>query len=361
MAQKPILEKVKSVEFYVGSAKQWAFMHQNAFGFKLDGYAGPETGVRDRVSYLLSQGDANLIFTSFVDPDDYVGKHVHLHGDGVKDVSMTVNDINDTVEEIKSRGIIKPAKIEKIKTDDGTLFKSSIPTFGDTVHSLQDLGEYDSELPPGFKRVDDDRKPKGIKLIDHIVGNVEQTRMDDWVKYYINGLGFNQLMSFDDKDISTEYSALQSKVVEYNNRKIVFPINEPAWGLKKSQIQEYLDYYKTPGVQHLAFHTDNIIDTVTKLRSAGVEFLNTPSTYYEDLEDRVGKIKEDIDTLRKLSILVDRDDHGYLLQIFTKPIGDRPTVFYEIIQRRGAISFGKGNFKSLFVSIEREQEKRGNL
>ncbi len=361
MPEETILEKVKSVEFFVGSAKQWAFMHQNALGFRLRGYAGPETGIRDRVSYLLSQGDANFIFTSFINPDDFVGKHIHVHGDGVKDVAFQVNDIDYTISEIEKRKLIKPAKIETVKTDNGKIKTSYIPTFGETIHSLQDLGDYDSDLPPGFEHVEDDHKPKGIKSIDHIVGNVEEKRMDDWVNYYINGLGFKQLMSFDDKDISTEYSALQSKVVEYNNRKIVFPINEPAWGLKKSQIQEYLDYYKSPGVQHIAFLTDNIIETVKRLKQSGVEFLPTPKVYYDDLEERVGKIKEDIDKIRDLDILVDRDEYGYLLQIFTKPIGDRPTVFYEIIQRRGAISFGKGNFKSLFESIEREQAKRGNL
>ena len=361
MSERPVLEKVGTVEFYVGSAKQWAFMHQKALGFRMLGYAGPETGVRDRVSYLLGQGSARFIFTSFLEPDDFVGKHVHLHGDGVKDISFIVPDMDETVRSIEERKLIKPAKVQKIKSDNGIILMSSIPTFGETVHSLVDLGEYDSDLPPGFVGIEDDTKSKGIKLIDHIVGNVEEKRMDDWVNYYIKGLGFKQLMSFDDKDISTEYSALQSKVVEYNNRKIVFPINEPAWGLKKSQIQEYLDYYKSPGVQHIAFLTDNIIDTVKRLKKSGVEFLKTPAAYYEDLEERVGKIHEDVDKLRELDILVDRDEYGYLLQIFSKPIGDRPTVFYEIIQRRGAISFGKGNFKSLFESIEREQAKRGNL
>ncbi|EQD57485.1 4-hydroxyphenylpyruvate dioxygenase, partial [mine drainage metagenome] len=240
-------------------------------------------------SYLLSQGDARFIFTSFLKPDDFVGKHVLLHGDGVKDISFIVPEMDVTIRGIEERKVIKPAKVEKVKTDNGTILKSSISTFGDTVHSLLDLGEYEGNLPPGFIEIEDDTKSKGIKLIDHIVGNVEEKKMDNWVNYYINGLGFKQLMSFDDKDISTEYSALQSKVVEYNNRKIVFPINEPAWGLKKSQIQEYLDYYKSPGVQHIAFLTDDIIDTVGKLKKAGIEFLKTPAVYYEDLEDRVGK------------------------------------------------------------------------
>lgn len=361
MSEEPILDKIRAIEFYVGSAKQWAYMHQNAFGFRLRGYSGPETGVRDRISYLLTQGDVNFIFTSFMRPDDYVAKHIHLHGDGIKDVSLTVPDIDETVSSISKRNLIRPSKIEKIDTGNGILRTSTIETFGETVHSLCDLGEYESDLPPMFVEMDDERKDKGINLIDHVVGNVEDQKMDDWVNYYIQGLGFNQLMSFDDKDISTEYSALRSKVVEYNNRNIVFPINEPALGLKKSQIQEYLDYYKSPGVQHIAMQTDNIIDTVRKLKESGVEFLSTPSIYYDTLEDRIGHISEDLEKLRELSILVDRDEYGYLLQIFTKPIGDRPTVFYEIIQRKGAISFGKGNFKSLFEAIEREQAKRGNL
>ena len=361
MNEEPILDKIRAVEFYVGSAKQWAYMHQNAFGFRLRGYSGPETGVRDRISYLLTQGDINFIFTSFMSPDDYIGQHVHMHGDGIKDISLKVPDIERTVSAIRERKLITPAKVEKKDTGNGIIRRSAIQTYGETMHSLYDLSEYDSDLPPNFEEVDDDRKGKGLKMIDHVVGNVEDAKMDQWVNYYIQGLGFNQLMSFDDKDISTEYSALRSKVVEYNNRSIVFPINEPAWGLKKSQIQEYLDYYKSPGVQHIALQTDNIIDTVQKLKQSGVEFLTTPDSYYDGLDERVGHLSEDLEKLRQLSILVDRDEYGYLLQIFTKPVGDRPTVFYEVIQRKGAISFGKGNFKSLFEAIEREQERRGNL
>ncbi len=361
MSTDSLFNSVDSIEFYVGSAKQWAYFHEKAMGFKLVGYSGPETGVRDRTSYLMQQGDVRLMFTGFLYRQSEISRHVELHGDGVKDISIDVNDMNDTISFIKENGVVNPGIVAKQRGEGGIISKAELKTFGDTVHTLRDYGEWDSELPPGFKEMESVDNSLGVKKVDHVVGNVEENKMDPWVNYYVKGLGFNTFMSFDDKDISTKYSALKSKVVEYGGRKIVFPINEPALGLKKSQIQEYLDYYETPGVQHIALGTDNIIETVRKLKANGIQFLETPGSYYDELEDRVGKIDEDLDVLRELNILVDRDDQGYLLQIFTQPIGDRPTFFYEVIQRKGATSFGKGNFKALFESIEREQEKRGNL
>jgi 4-hydroxyphenylpyruvate dioxygenase len=361
MDNENLFTSLNAVEYYVGSAKQWAYYHQQSMGFDLRAYAGPETGVRDRVSYLLQQGKVKLIFTSFLNYDSPVADHVRLHGDGVKDISMDVENIGDTLEFVKKRGVVKIKNQRQLKVDSGNIRTAELTTYGETVHTLVDYSEAGDDLPPGFEVVDRKGRNVGLKKIDHIVGNVEDRMMDQWVNFYIKGLGFNQLVSFDDKDISTEYSSLRSKVVQYGNRKIIFPINEPAVGLKKSQIQEYLDYYNSPGVQHIALETDNIIKTVSEMKSRGVEFLYTPSVYYNELADRIGKIDEKIETLEKLNILVDRDDDGYLLQIFTKPIGDRPTFFYEVIQRKGATSFGKGNFRELFRSIEAEQEKRGNL
>lgn len=356
-----LFTSLNAVEYYVGSAKQWAYYHQHALGFSLRGYAGPETGVRDRVSYLLEQGSVRLIFTSFLNYDSTIADHVRLHGDGVKDVSINVENIGDTVDFIRKRGVVKVRGERKIKVDSGTVRTAEINAYGETVHTLTDYSEADSDLPSGYVEVETRSDPVGLKKIDHVVGNVEDRMMDSWVNYYVKGLGFDQLISFDDKDISTEYSSLRSKVVHYGNRKIIFPINEPALGLKKSQIQEYLDYYNSPGVQHIAIETDDIIRTVSEMKKRGVEFLYTPDSYYDTLPERVGKIDEKVEELNRLNILVDRDDDGYLLQIFTKPTGDRPTFFYEVIQRKGATSFGKGNFKELFKSIEIEQEKRGNL
>lgn len=361
MSTDNLFNSVDTIEFYVGSAKQWAYFHEKAMGFRMVGYSGPETGVRDRISYLLQQGEVRLIFTGFLSRESEISRHVELHGDGVKDIAIDVNDLDRTLSFIRENGVVKSVETKNLKGDSGTLATAKLTTFGETVHSLRDYGEWDSDLPPGFKEVQSPEANLGVKKVDHVVGNVEENKMDPWVNYYVKGLGFRQLMSFDDKDISTQYSALRSKVVEYGGRKIIFPINEPAIGLKKSQIQEYLDYYESPGVQHIALATDNIIESVRRMKSKGIQFLETPGTYYDELEERVGKIDEDIDVLRELNILVDRDDDGYLLQIFTQPIGDRPTFFYELIQRKGATSFGKGNFKALFESIEREQAKRGNL
>lgn len=361
MSTEELFDSVDSIEFYVGSSHQWAYFHEKALGFKTVGYRGPETGSRDRVSYLMKQGNIKLIFTGFLSRNSEISRQVELHGDGVKDISMKVGDIEETVSAIRERGVVTPGNVVDSKSETGILKRSQIPTYGETVHTLIDYGEMEGDLPPGYVEVQSENQSNGLLEIDHVVGNVEENKMDPWVDYYVQGLGFKQFMSFDDKDISTEYSSLKSKVVEYGGRKIMFPINEPALGLKKSQIQEYLDYYESPGVQHIALSSDNIIETVRRLKANGIPFLDTPAVYYETLEDRIGKIDEDLDDLRKLNILVDRDDKGYLLQIFTKPIGDRPTFFYEIIQRKGAESFGKGNFKALFESIEREQSKRGNL
>ncbi len=361
MNDQPFLDKVDALEFYVGSAKHWAYFHKNAMGFDMVGYSGPETGVRDRVSYLMQQGEVKIKLTSFITQDSEIGNHFKVHGDGIKDISIRVEDVDESVAAIEKRGIVKPSKISKIETGNGKLRASVIRSYGDTVHTLTDYSDYNSELPPGYDYVESRGKSSGVKKIDHVVGNVEDSKMDYWVNYYVKGLDFKQLISFDDKDISTKYSALRSKVVHYNNRKIIFPINEPALGLKKSQIQEFLDYYNSPGAQHAALLTDDIIKTVSQMKERGVEFLPTPPSYYETLKDRVGSIDEDIEKLKKLDILVDRDEDGYLLQIFTKPMGDRPTFFYEIIQRKGGTSFGKGNFKALFESIEQEQAKRGNL
>ena len=356
------LDRVDYVEFYVGSAKQWAYYHKYGLGFKILGYSGPETGVRDRVSYLMQQGKVKVMITNSLNPYSEIAKQVTLHGDGVKDIAITVNNLDDVLNELKERKVVKVSSPTIIKTEDGRIEKSVAQTYGETLHSLNDYSEYEGNLPPNFIPVEELESPSmGVTRFDHIVGNVEEKKMQNWVDFYVEGMGFEPLISFDDKDISTEYSALRSKVVHYNNRKIVFPINEPAPGKKKSQIQEYLDYYHMPGVQHIALHTDDIIKTVGNMRKRGIEFQKAPDSYYRDMVERVGEIDEDLSVLQDLEILVDRDDDGYLLQIFTKPTSDRPTFFYEIIQRKGATSFGKGNFKALFQSIEQDQARRGNL
>ncbi len=356
-----LFQRVQHIEFYVGSAREWAFYHSKALGFAIKGYAGPETGVRDRVSYLLEQGKVRLILTGFLDSNSDIGQHVRLHGDGVHDIALKVKDYEETSSFINERKVALIKDEGEIKTGEGLIRKGYVETYGETKHSLIDLSEYEGYLPPGFMEIKSADGEGFVGNIDHVVGNVKEGEMNSWVDFYIQGMGFTQLMSFDDKDISTKYSALRSKVVQYGKRNVVFPINEPALGLKKSQIQEYIDYYRSDGVQHIALHTSDIVKTVRELKARGVEFLNTSGIYYDTLAERVGRIDEDISDLRELGILVDRDDDGYLLQIFTKPIGDRPTFFYEIIQRKGATSFGKGNFKALFESIEREQERRGNL
>ncbi|MEH7454951.1 4-hydroxyphenylpyruvate dioxygenase [Gottfriedia acidiceleris] len=351
---------VHHLELYVGNAKQTAYFFANTFGFTPVAYSGLETKVRDKVSYVLKNGTIRLVITGTLKEDSKIADFIKKHGDGVKDIALLVDDIEAAYQGAVSRGAIKILPPTEVSDEYGTVKKAVIGTYGDTIHSLIEKGDYNGPFLPGYK----DRaftipvNETGLIALDHVVGNVES--MEEWVSYYENVMGFQSMIHFDDDDISTEYSALMSKVMT-NGSRIKFPINEPAEGKKKSQIQEYLDYNNGPGVQHIALLTEDIVDTVTKLRALGVEFLKTPDTYYDMLTERVGKIDEDIEKLRELKILVDRDDEGYLLQIFTRPIVDRPTLFIEIIQRKGARGFGDGNFKALFESIEREQELRGNL
>jgi 4-hydroxyphenylpyruvate dioxygenase len=351
------------VEFYVGNAKQASHYYRAAFGFELIGYRGPETGVRDRASYLLQQHKIRLVLTTAVRPDHPAAAQVHAHGDGVRDIALWVDDARVAFRAAVERGATPALEPTVLRDDDGEVVLAAIHTYGDTIHTLVERSNYRGLFMPGFRPVESRYRPGpvGLKYVDHIVGNVELGRMNQWVGFYEKVMGFKNLISFDDKDISTEYSSLMSKVVSSGNERIKFPINEPAQGKKKSQIDEYLEFYGGPGAQHLALATDDIIATVTALRDRGVEFLQVPTTYYDDLQARVGRIDEPVAKLQELGILVDRDPDGYLLQIFTKPVEDRPTVFYEIIERKGARSFGKGNFKALFEAIEREQAMRGNL
>jgi 4-hydroxyphenylpyruvate dioxygenase len=351
------------IEFYVGNAKQAAYFYRSAFGFELIAYAGPETGVRGRASYAVKQDKIILVFTTSFDPNSEISKHINLHGDGVKVLALWVDDARKSYEETTKRGAVGVYEPQVHQDENGEIVTASIKTYGDTIHTFVERKNYKGVFMPGFKATPKDTisKPIGLKFVDHCVGNVGWGEMDTWVKFYEDVMGFKILLTFDDKDISTEYSALMSKVVSNGNGYIKFPINEPAEGKKKSQIEEYIDFYKSAGVQHIAVATDDILKTVAEMRNRGVDFLVVPESYYEDLIDRVGAIDEDVAALKNLNILVDRDPEGYLLQIFTKPVEDRPTVFYEIIQRKGATSFGKGNFKALFESIEREQALRGNL
>ncbi|MGF6924518.1 4-hydroxyphenylpyruvate dioxygenase [Chitinophaga sp. W2I13] len=351
------------VEFYVGNAKQAAHYYKTAFGFQSVAYAGPETGVKDRVSYVLVQNKLRFVLTTSLLPDTEIARHVAKHGDGVKVLALWVDDARSAYEETVKRGATPYLEPVTEKDEFGTVVRSGIHTYGDTVHLFIERKNYKGLFMPGYKEWKTNYSPTdtGLLYVDHCVGNVGWNEMNTWVGFYERVMGFRNLISFDDSDISTEYSALMSKVMSNGNGRVKFPINEPAEGKKKSQIEEYLDFYGGPGVQHVAIATNDIVNTVTELQNRGVEFLTVPPVYYETLLDRVGKIDEDIAPLQKLGILVDRDDEGYLLQIFTKPIQDRPTVFFEIIQRKGAQSFGKGNFKALFESIEREQALRGNL
>ena len=351
------------VELYVGNAKQSALYYQYAFGYELIAYQGPETGVKDRASYVMKQDKIRLVLTSPLAEDHEITRHIAKHGDGVKVLALWVDDAEKSWEETTNRGAVSFAEPKVTRDANGEVKTASIRTYGETIHTFVERKNYSGIFLPGFVERKSTYKasPIGLKYIDHCVGNVELGEMNRWVEFYEKVMGFSLLVTFDDEDISTEYTALMSKVVSNGNGYIKFPINEPAEGKKKSQIEEYLDFYNGPGVQHMAIATDDIINTVTELRKRGVEFLEVPSTYYDDLLDRVGKIDEDLQPLKDLNILVDRDDEGYLLQIFTKPVQDRPTLFFEIIQRKGAKSFGKGNFKALFEAIEREQELRGNL
>ncbi len=351
------------VELYVGNAKQAAHFYKTAFGFQSVAYAGLETGLKDRVSYVLQQNKIRLVLTSPLGEGGPINEHINKHGDGVKNVALWVDDATKSYQETTARGAESAFEPYTIEDDHGKVTLSGIKTYGETIHIFVERNEYKGPFMPGFREWKSDYNPKsaGLNYIDHMVGNVGWGEMNKWVDFYARVMGFAQLVSFDDKDISTEYTALMSKVMTNGNGRIKFPINEPAEGKKKSQIEEYIDFYNGAGVQHIAVATDNIIETIDHLKAHGVEFLYVPDTYYDDLLDRVGDIEEEVEELRKRGILVDRDDEGYLLQLFTKPVADRPTLFFEIIQRKGAKSFGKGNFKALFESIEREQESRGTL
>ena len=351
------------IEFYVGNAKQSAIYYQATFGYKWVAYMGPETGVKDKVSYVLQQDKIRLVLTSSLFPDTEISRHVAEHVDGIKVLALWVDDAEWSFNTAVERGATIAGELKIEEDEFGVLKTASIHTYGETIHTFVERKNYHGAFRPGYEKRESSFPvdPVGLMYIDHCVGNVELGGMNKWVKFYQDVMGFNLLITFDDNDISTEYTALMSKVVSNGNGYIKFPINEPAKGLKKSQIEEYLDFYRAAGVQHIAVATNNIIDTVTKLRARGIDFLYVPDTYYDDVFERVGKIEENIEDLKRLNILIDRDDDGYLLQLFTKPVQDRPTVFYEIIQRKGATSFGKGNFKALFEAIEREQELRGTL
>lgn len=351
------------VEFYVGNARQAAHYYQTAFGFQPVAYAGLETGIKDRASYVLKQDKIRFVFTTALYPESEIAGHQIKHGDGVKVVALWVDDARKSYDETMKRGAVSYFEPRVEKDEHGEVVQSGIRTYGETVHIFIERKNYNGPFLPGYEKWEPLYRPApvGLKYVDHMVGNVDWGQMNKWVDFYANVMGFKQIISFDDKDISTDYTALMSKVMSNGNERIKFPINEPAEGKKKSQIEEYIDFYGGAGVQHVAMATDDIIDTVTQLRNRGVEFLRVPDAYYDTLLERVGSIDEQIKPLKDLGILVDRDDEGYLLQIFTRPVEDRPTVFYEIIQRKGARSFGKGNFKALFESIELEQERRGTL
>ncbi len=351
------------IEFYVGNAKQAAHYYKTAFGFQNLAYAGPETGVRDRASYVLIQGKIRLVLTTPLTSDHIISEHIKKHGDGVKVLALWVDDAYDAYKQTMDRGAKSAQEPITLTDGDGEVKMSGIYTYGETIHMFIERKNYTGAFMPGFVKLENNYNPNdaGLLYVDHCVGNVGWNRMNDTVKWYEEVMGFKNILTFDDKQISTEYSALMSKVMSNGNGYVKFPINEPAEGKKKSQIEEYIQFYEGEGVQHIAVATNDIVKTVTDLKNRGVEFLTIPSAYYDELINRVGKIDEEIAPLRELGILVDRDEEGYLLQIFTKPIEDRPTLFFEIIQRKGAKSFGAGNFKALFESIEREQAVRGNL
>jgi 4-hydroxyphenylpyruvate dioxygenase len=351
------------IEMYVSNAKQAAHFYKTAFGFQSLAFAGLETGLKDRESYVVIQDKIRLVFTSPLRSGTEIGKHIDKHGDGVKVNALWVEDATKAYETAVSKGAESYFEPETMEDKDGKVVRSAIKIYGDTVHYFIERKAYNGVFLPGYKEWKSNYNPSGVglKYVDHMVANVELGRMNYWVNFYNNVMGFAQILSFDDNDISTEYTALMSKVMSNGNGRIKYPINEPAAGLKKSQVDEYLDFYEGPGVQHIAVATDNIIETIAEMKRRGVEFLTVPPSYYDVLEERVGEIDEDVKELAKLGVLVDRDDEGYLLQLFTKPINPRPTLFFEIIQRKGATSFGKGNFKALFEAIEREQELRGTL
>lgn len=351
------------VEFYVGNAKQAAYFYRSAMGMQLVAYAGPETGLRDRACWVVQQEKIRFVLTTPLQPSHPIGQHIALHGDGVKDVALWVDDAESAYRETTRRGALGVKEPATIRDEHGEVRLSSIAAYGDTIHTFVERANYRGVFLPGFVPTGPDTvaRPVGLKHVDHMVGNVGWGEMNRWVDFYRDVMGFSLYQTFDDKDISTDYSALMSKVMANGNGRVKFPINEPATGKKRSQIEEYLDFYKGPGVQHIAMATDDILATVSKMQEQGIEFLRVPVTYYDELTARVGQIDEPVGELAKLGILVDRDDEGYMLQIFTKPVEDRPTLFFEVIQRKGSRSFGKGNFKALFEAIEREQARRGNL
>ena len=351
------------LEFYVGNAKQAAYYYKAAFGFQTVAYAGPETGVRDRASYVVQQGKIRLVLTTAMHSDHEISEHVKQHGDGVKILALWVDDAFGSYEKTMSRGARSYQEPRVLTDEHGEVRTAGIYTYGETVHLFVERKNYHGAFLPGYvaQTSSFNPPPAGLRYVDHCVGNVGWNRMNETVKWYEDVMGFTNILSFDDKQITTEYSALMSKVMSTGSGFVKFPINEPAEGKKKSQIEEYLTFYEGEGVQHIAVATDDIISTVRELKGRGVEFLNTPDSYYDNLRAHVGDIDEDVEALRALRIMADRDEEGYLLQIFTKPVEDRPTVFFEIIQRKGAKSFGAGNFKALFESLEREQDRRGNL
>jgi 4-hydroxyphenylpyruvate dioxygenase len=361
------LRRIDHVRFFVGNARQSAYFYRNAFGFDVIAYAGLETGVRHEAGYVLRQGHITFVLASPLSLDHHENRRLYHHGDGVQDVALDVDDVAEAYNEAVRRGAVGVKGPTLLEDENGVYEYATIRTYGDTTHSFVNRDRYRGVFAPGYKPIDPDRYSPttfhsvGLAAIDHIVGNVEEGRMNEWVQFYEKVLGFSQLVSFDDKDISTEYSALMSKVVQNGTGRIKFPINEPAKSRRRSQIDEYLHFHGGPGVQHIAMATGNIIETVRAMRHNDVSFLTVPRAYYDMLPERVGEIKEDLEELAELGILVDRDEEGYMLQIFTKPVADRPTLFFEIIQRRGSRSFGKGNFKALFEAIEREQARRGTL
>jgi 4-hydroxyphenylpyruvate dioxygenase len=362
MEENPLrLKRLHHIEFLVGNAKQAAHFYNHAFGFSLEAYAGLETGRRDATSYVLKQGDANFILTAPLLPEGIMSEHVKKHGDGVRDIAFEVEDADRSFELAMSSGAQAAENPQTLADEYGEVRRAAVRTYGDTIHSFLSFQRREGAFLPGYKSMPVHGKNAGIRRIDHIVGNVEFGKMNTWADWYNNVMGFRRYMTFDDKDISTEYSALMSMVMANDSAALKMPINEPAPGRRKSQIQEYLDFYQGPGVQHIALLTEDIVKSVDTLRASGVSFLKVPDSYYEALPERVGTLKEDIEDIRSLGILVDRDQEGYLLQIFTNPVSDRPTLFYEIIQRSGSRGFGKGNFKALFEAIEREQARRGNL
>lgn len=357
------LKGTDHIEFYVGNARQAAYFYRAAFGMSLVAYAGPETGQRDRASYVLQQGKIRFVLTTALRSDSEIAQHVHKHGDGVRAIALWVDDARSAWLETTSRGARSVQEPTEFTDENGRVVTSSIAAYGDTLHTFVERKDYTGVFFPGYQAMpaDTTARPVGLLHVDHIVGNVGWNSMNEWVDFYSRVMGFSLYQHFDDSDISTEYSALMSKVMANGNGYVKFPINEPAEGRRKSQIEEYLDFYGGPGVQHVALATKDILATVSQMQAQGVSFLTVPHSYYTELQGRIGKIDEPIEELERLGILVDRDDEGYMLQIFTRPVEDRPTVFYEIIQRKGSRSFGKGNFKALFEAIEREQANRGNL